>query len=77
MNCFRGDSFTAGQRLELFVGMRNSIAAHDRLNGFSKHFPGMIQIFGDTMLVELQLAQTSCQSVVTHKTVTESDTEIA
>jgi hypothetical protein len=54
---FPGHSLTTRQRLELFVGLRNTIASHDRLHRFSQDFPGCADIGSDRLLIDLQLVQ--------------------
>jgi hypothetical protein len=40
----RGDAVAAGQRLQLFVRVRQAVAAHHRLHGFGQHFPGGVEV---------------------------------
>ena len=54
-------ALAARQSLELFVGLRNTVAAHHGLNGFGEHFPGAVDVVGNNLLVEFELAQTTFQ----------------
>ena len=56
-----GDGLAAGDFLELFVGAGHAEAAHHGLDRLGQHFPGAVQIVGQGLFVELQLAQTHTQ----------------
>lgn len=42
---------SACQSFKFLVGFRHSVTAHNRLNGFSKYFPCVIQIGGKSFFV--------------------------
>ena len=43
------DAVAAGQRLELFVRIRQAVAAHHGLHGFGQHFPGGVEVGGEAL----------------------------
>ena len=59
--------FAARERLELLVGMRHSVTAHDGLHGFSKHFPSSVEVSSDLSFIYLKLAETAFKCAVPDK----------
>ena len=75
---FLGDAvLAAGEGLELLVRMRHTVAAHHGLNGFGEDFPGVVEVGGDDLLVDLELAEAARQGVVADEAVAEGDAEVA
>lgn len=74
---FRSDALAAGEGLELFVWMRNAVAAHYGLDGFGEDFPCVVEVFGDAGFVYLQLGQAAGKSVVADEGVAECNAEVS
>ena len=65
------DALAAGQRLELLVRVGQAVAAHHRLHGFGQHFPGSIEIGGQALGIDAELAQTALQRIECDQRVAE------
>ena len=53
----------AGQRLQLFVRIGQAVAAHHRLHGFGQHFPGGVEVGGEPLRIDAELAQAAQQRI--------------
>ena len=73
----RDAALAAGQRLQLLVGIRQSVAAHDRLHRFGEHIPAGIQILCQTRRVRFDPRESSVQRNIREQAVPESDADIA
>src|SRR4051812_14939301 len=51
------DGTTAREILELLVGVGQTIAAHDGLDGFGQHFPATREVGGDRVEIRVELAE--------------------
>src|SRR5690348_3977221 len=54
---FARDALAARQRLQLFVRLRQAVAAHHRLDRFGQHFPACVEVGGDAIGVDFQFAE--------------------
>src|SRR5437773_7359695 len=73
-----GDAFfAAGERLQLLVGVFDSVAFHDCLDRFRKHVPIGFQVGAVAFRVRLEPVQTPETSVIGEQAVTERNTEVA
>src|SRR6185312_13784357 len=71
LQCFARDALATRQRLQLFVRFRQTVAAHHRLDGFSQHFPACVEVGGDAIGVDFQLAESLLQRRETDQRVPE------
>src|SRR5690606_32493370 len=71
------DTLAAGQLLELLVGLRDVVSAHDRLDRLRKHLPGLIQILAQPVRVGPDPAKCPTEVVVSQHAVSDSDANTA
>ena len=57
----------ARERLELLVGVRHSVTAHDGLHGFGQHFPSSVEVGSNLSFIDLKLAETAFECAVPDK----------
>ena len=70
-------ALAAGERLELFIGLGDAVTTHDGLDGFSKHFPGGIEVFSNACGVKFKFSEASAERRIAHEAVAEGHTEVA
>src|SRR5690606_16316954 len=63
------DALTSSQSLELLVGLRQAIAAHYGLHGFSQYFPTCVDISVNCLRVELKFSKASQAGVIGHDAI--------
>ena len=67
----------ACERLQCLIGMRVSLATQDGLYGLSHDSPSVVEVGGDGLLVEYELAQTLQRALHGYDTVAERHTDVA
>ena len=67
----------AGHFLELFVSTSHTVTAHHGLDRLSQHFPCVVQVFGQTLFVQLQLVQAGHERGVSQSGVAQRHANVA
>src|SRR5690606_24271835 len=71
------DALATGQLLELLVGLRHGVTPHDGLHGLGEHFPAVIQVFSNTLNIELQLADSLEGCLIGNHAVSETNPQVS
>mmetsp|Transcript_12694 Transcript_12694/g.44075 ORF Transcript_12694/g.44075 Transcript_12694/m.44075 type:complete len:232 (+) Transcript_12694:834-1529(+) len=66
----------ASERLELLVGLLDTIAPHDRLDWLRKHLPRRVQVTGHLFQVCFQLAYALQRRLVCQQAVAQADAQV-